>query len=70
MKKISYSTHYDTTDKICGYVFAQEHNGYYTITQQQYNRALKNRTIGGIAGLNFHADKPVYVVDNCRKEVK
>lgn len=64
MKKISYSTHYDTTNKICGYVFAQEHKNHYTITERQYNRALKNRTIGGIAGLNFYADKPVYVVDS------
>ena len=63
MKKINYTTAYDTTNTVCGYVRAEEHADYYTITKSQYNRALKNRTIGGDAGIIFDADKPVYVVD-------
>lgn len=63
MKKINYTTAYDTTNAVCGYVQAEEHDNYYTITRGQYNRALKNRTIGGIAGIVFDADKPVHVVD-------
>lgn len=61
MKKINYSTHYDTTNKICGYVFAEEHSDHYEISKRQYDRCMKNRTVGGDAGINFHADKPVYV---------
>lgn len=61
MKKINYRTAYDTTNMICGYVLAEEHKDYYTITRQQYNRALKNRTVGGDAGLIFDSEKPVLV---------
>ena len=61
MKKIYYKTAYDTTERICGYVLAEDHNDCYTITKQQYNRALKNRTVGGDAGLIFESEKPVFV---------
>lgn len=63
MKKITYKTAYDNTNRICGYVFAYDKGDYYTINKRQYNRALKNRTIGGLAGIIFNADKPVYVED-------
>lgn len=63
MKKINYTTAYDTNNTICGHVLAEERDDCYTITKSQYNRALKNRTIGGVAGIVFDADKPVYVVD-------
>ena len=61
-KKIEYSTCYDGTNRICGYVLANDYGTHYEITQKQYDRALRNRTIGGDAGLNFHADKIVRVV--------
>lgn len=61
MKRIYYKTAYDTTGKICGYVNAEGHKDCYVISKQQYDRALKNRTIGGTAGLIFEATKPVYV---------
>lgn len=61
--KINYRTAYDTTNQICGYVIASDKGDYYVITERQYNRALSNRTIGGIAGVIFDADKPVRVVD-------
>lgn len=61
MKRIYYKTAYDNTNTICGYVNAEERENYYVITKQQYNRALKNRTVGGTAGLIFDSDKPVLV---------
>ena len=61
MKKIYYKTAYDTTERICGYVYAEDHNDCYTITKQQYNRALKNSTVGGYVGLIFECEKPVFV---------
>lgn len=61
--KINYRTAYDTTNEICGYVIACDKGNHYAITERQYNRALDNRTIGGIAGVIFDADKPVRVVD-------
>lgn len=61
MKRIYYKTAYDTTEKICGYVNAEEHEDCYVISKQQYDRAFKKRTMGGIAGLIFESDKPVYV---------
>ena len=63
MKKIEYSTHYDDTNRICGYVMAKEEKDHYTINERQYKMCLKNRTVGGDAGIKFHSDKPVYVVD-------
>ena len=59
VEKIYYKTVYDGTERICGYVLAENHGDYYTITKQQYYRALKNRTVGGEAGLIF--EKPVFV---------
>ena len=61
MKKIYYGTHYDSNEKVCGYVIPKETAEYYVITKAQYKRALKKRTVGGDAGINFHADKPVYI---------
>lgn len=63
MKKINYSTHYDTNETVCGYVMAAEYKDGYSITEDQYNRALKNRTIGGTANIKFICDKPVYVLN-------
>lgn len=63
MKKINYKTAYDSFNRICGYVYAKEHEKYYTINKQQYKRALKNRVIGGKAGLIFESDKPVFIKD-------
>ncbi len=65
--KIYYSTWYDDTDKICGYVWAIDRGNYFTINQSQYNRALKKRTIGGTAGIKWHTEK--YKVGNEIKEV-
>lgn len=59
--RINYSTAYDTTNKICGYVIAEDCGNYYTISKKQYDRALKKRTIGGIAGIIFHCDKEVFL---------
>lgn len=62
MKKIFYTTAYDTNNTICGYVIPQaETRDYYIISKAQYKRALKNRTIGGEAGIIFDSEKPVYV---------
>ena len=63
MKKINYKTSYDSFNRICGYVYAEEHENYYTINKQQYKRALNNRVIGGTAGLIFESDKPVIIKD-------
>lgn len=62
MKKIYYRTAYDTTERICGYVIAEDRGDCYTITKQQYNRALKNRTVGGAVGLIFESEKPVFII--------
>ena len=61
-KKIYYRTAYDTTEKICGYVQAGDYIDFYLITKRQYDRALKKRTIGGIASLIFECEKPVYIL--------
>lgn len=63
--KINYRTAYDATNRICGYVIARDKGNYFVITERQYNRALSNRTIGGVAGIIFDTDddKPVRVVD-------
>lgn len=60
-KRIYFSTWYDDTDTICGYVYATDYGWYYKINQKQYNRALKKRTIGGTAGIKWHTDKIVDV---------
>ena len=62
MKKIYYRTAYDATEKICGYVLAEDRDDCHTITKQQYNRALKKRNVGGAAGLIFESEKPVFVI--------
>jgi hypothetical protein len=62
--KINYTTCYDTNNAVCGYVMANEYMDGYSITEDQYNRALKNRTIGGTANIKFICDKPVYVLNN------
>ena len=59
--KINYRTQYDTTNQICGYVMAEDKGEYYLVSRRAYNRALKNRTIGGVAGIIFEGDKPVIV---------
>ena len=61
MKRIYYRTAYDTFNRICGYVNAEERENYYLITKRQYNRCLKNRCIGGTAGVIFESEKPVFV---------
>lgn len=62
-KKIEYSTAYDQTNTVCGYVMAIDCGDYYKINSKQWARCLDNRTIGGIAGIVFHEEKPVYVMD-------
>lgn len=61
-KRIYFKTCYDTTNVICGYVIAEEKSDYYTITKQQYKKALRKRTVGGDAGISFLADKKVYII--------
>jgi hypothetical protein len=68
MKKIYYSTYYDTTNKICGYVLAKEKEDCYSINENQYKNALKKRSVVGNAEIKFHtffsnvANKPVRVM--------
>ena len=64
MKKISYCTPY-TDGEINGYVMAELverplTGSYYKISKRQYNRAIKNLTIGGVAP-RFISDLPVRV---------
>lgn len=59
MKKINYTTPY-ADETINGFVNAEETAHAYIITKAQYNRAIKNLTIGGVAP-KFDADKPVLV---------
>lgn len=61
-KKIYFKTYYDTTDQICGYVMAEDKGDYYTISEKQYKNALKKRTVGGNAGINFLTDKEICIV--------
>ena len=61
-RRIYFKTHYDPSDRICGYVMAEKKSGYYTITERQYKNALKKRTVGGDAGIHFLTDKKVYIV--------
>ena len=58
--KIFYTTHYD--NRICGFVYAEDKGSHYEINKRQYARCLKNRTIGGDAGINFRTDKEVEVI--------
>ena len=61
-RKIYYKTAYDTSGRICGYVQAGDYIDFYIITKRQYDRALKNRTIGGDANVIFETEKPVYIL--------
>lgn len=62
--KIKYTTTY-ADDTVNGYVMAERRDNccapYYAITKAQYNRAVKNLTIGGVAPC-FLADLPVLVI--------
>lgn len=58
--KISYTTPYaDAT--INGFVMAEDMGDYYKISRRQYNRALKNLTVGNV-GPRFISVKPVRVI--------
>lgn len=64
--KIEYKTAYDSFNRICGYVMAQEvltgrNKGDLLITENQYKQCLKKRSISGIAGVIFMTDKPVWI---------
>ena len=61
-KRIYFKTYYDPSDRICGYVMAEEKGNYYTVSEKQYKNALKKRTVGGDAGIHFLADKEVCIV--------
>lgn len=62
MKKIYYSTYYDTTNKICGYVLATEKEDCYLINENQYKNALKNAPSEEMLELNF-----IHFFRMCRK---
>ena len=68
MKKINYSTNYANSNDINGYVIAVEKNDYYVINKTQYNRAVSKLSIAGVKP-NFHADKPVIVIDENGNEI-
>ena len=60
-KRIYYVTAYDQNKSVCGYVMAKVRGEVAMITKRQYNNALKNRTIGGDAGLIFLTDKTILI---------
>lgn len=61
--KIEYYTEYDSTKTVCGYVIGKDQGDYYTINKRQFRRCMDNRRIGGVAGIVFLAEKPVFVSD-------
>lgn len=66
MKKIRvyYHTEYDSLERVCGYVMARDRgNNWIEITTKQYKRCLNNRTIGGTAGIVFHTDLNIALID-------
>lgn len=62
-KRIYYQTAFDTTNRICGYVVAEDKGKYYTISHRAYKNAMKKRTIVSSDRLLFLTDdfKPVLV---------
>lgn len=60
MKRLYYYQQY--SGERLGYLYPVDETKYgYIITRSQYNRALRHRTIGGIAGIGFETNKQVYV---------
>lgn len=61
MKKIAFTTCYDTSKKVCGYIIPQRETDLgYEVNTRQYRRALSKRTIGGIAGIEAIDGTPIY----------
>lgn len=61
MKKINVFTHYDSTKTIIGTIRPRDDR---TISARTYNKLLKKRMIGGIAGIYTDADFEIKVVNN------
>lgn len=61
MKKINVYTRYDNTNTVIAQIIPREDH---TITKRTYNKLLKKRTIGGIAGVYTDAPYEIYVIDN------
>ena len=62
--RIYYCTAYDTEKRICGYTLATDRGTHYTINRRQYDRCLRNRCIGGSAGVIFITNnKPIMIED-------
>lgn len=59
MKKVNVYTCYDQNKTIIGKIIPQ--NG--KITKATYNRLLRNRTIGGDAGIYTDSEEDIMVVD-------
>lgn len=58
INRIYYKTAYDTTGTICGYIIPEwETDDAFFVSKRQYARCLKNRTIGGDAGVIFLTHK-------------
>ena len=60
--KVFYKGAYDDSD--CShYVLAENRGDYLLINRRQWRNCLKNRVVGGIAGIYFDTKIPVYVED-------
>lgn len=58
INRIYYKTAYDTTGTICGYIIPEwETEDAFSVSKRQYARCLKNRTVGGDAGIIFLSHK-------------
>lgn len=61
--KVFYRGAYDDGD--CGhYVLAENRGDYLIINYRQWRNCLKNRVVGGEAGIKFDTKKPVFVKTN------
>ena len=61
-QKIYYSTAYAQYENINGYVIAIDAGDKFIINNRQYNRAIRNLTIGNVAPV-FHCEKIVEIID-------
>ena len=64
MKKVNIYTYYDNTNTVIAQIIPREDH---TITKRTFDKLLKKRTVGGLAGIYSDAPYDIYVVDGSRE---
>lgn len=64
MKKVNIYTQYDNTNTVIAQIIPREDH---TITKRTFDKLLKKRTVGGLAGIYSDASYDIIVVDGTRE---